>query len=74
MIAEMCVNPDTKRPYSSAVIEKALKDSHFGMKANRSVKQHVNFYFSLIVFILSFFRHWKLFLNYKKVLNLNVLK
>jgi len=40
MIGDMCVNPDTKRPYSSAVIEKALKDSHFSMKANRSTKQH----------------------------------
>ena len=43
MIVEMCVNPDTKRPYSSAVIEKALKDNHFSMKANRSAKQHVSF-------------------------------
>jgi ribosome maturation protein SDO1 len=40
LIADMCVNPDTKRPYSSAVIEKALKDSHFSQKANRSIKQH----------------------------------
>jgi|UniRef100_A0AC35FRT2 ribosome maturation protein SDO1 len=40
MIADMCVNPDTKRPYSHAVIEKALKDSHFSIKANRSIKQH----------------------------------
>uniref|UniRef100_A0AC34RSG1 Ribosome maturation protein SBDS n=1 Tax=Panagrolaimus sp. JU765 TaxID=591449 RepID=A0AC34RSG1_9BILA len=40
MISDMCVNTDTKRPYSSAVIEKTLKDCHFTMKANRSIKQH----------------------------------
>uniref|UniRef100_A0A7E4USX8 Ribosome maturation protein SBDS n=1 Tax=Panagrellus redivivus TaxID=6233 RepID=A0A7E4USX8_PANRE len=39
LIAEMCVNPETKRPYSSGVIEKALKDSHFNVKSNRSAKQ-----------------------------------
>lgn len=41
IIANMCVNPDTKRPYSTAVIEKALRDQHFNLKTNRSAKQHV---------------------------------
>lgn len=40
----MCVNPETKRPYSSTVIEKALKDSGFNYKSNRSAKQHVDFF------------------------------
>lgn len=42
LIANMCVNPETKRPYSSAVIEKTLKDSGFNYKSNRSAKQHVS--------------------------------
>jgi len=39
MIAGMCVNPDTKRPYSVSEIEKALHEMHFAMKPNRSTKQ-----------------------------------
>ncbi|KAH7731282.1 shwachman-Bodian-Diamond syndrome [Aphelenchoides avenae] len=40
IIANMCVDPETKRPYSPAVIEKALRDQHFSLKSNRSAKQH----------------------------------
>ena len=40
LIANMCVNPETKRPYSSAVIEKTLHDIHFNLNTNRSAKQH----------------------------------
>ncbi len=40
-VANMCVNPDTKRPYPISVIEKALKDAHFSIKQNRSSKQQV---------------------------------
>lgn len=43
LIANMCVNPETKRPYSSAVIEKALHELHFNLNTNRSAKQHVIF-------------------------------
>uniref|UniRef100_A0A915EEL6 Ribosome maturation protein SBDS n=1 Tax=Ditylenchus dipsaci TaxID=166011 RepID=A0A915EEL6_9BILA len=39
LVANMCVDPETKRPYSSAVIEKALRDQHFNLKANRNAKQ-----------------------------------
>uniref|UniRef100_A0A0N5AF37 Ribosome maturation protein SBDS n=1 Tax=Syphacia muris TaxID=451379 RepID=A0A0N5AF37_9BILA len=39
LIASMCVNPDTKRPYSVAVIEKALRDAHFSNKTSSSVKK-----------------------------------
>lgn len=39
LIANMCVNPDTKRPYSGRVIENALHDAHFSLKPNRSAKQ-----------------------------------
>ena len=39
LIANMCVNPETQRPYSLETIEKALHDAHFSLKANRSAKQ-----------------------------------
>jgi len=39
LIASMCVNPDTQRPYSLATIEASLHDAHFSLKSNRSAKQ-----------------------------------
>jgi len=39
LIANMCVNPESQRPYPLAVIEKALHDEHFALKANKSAKQ-----------------------------------
>ncbi|KAL0272422.1 UNVERIFIED_CONTAM: hypothetical protein PYX00_005396 [Menopon gallinae] len=38
-VAEMCINPETKRPYPVSMIEKAMKDIHFSVKMNRSAKQ-----------------------------------
>jgi len=38
-VADMCVNPETKRPYPVGIIEKALHDIHFSIKPNRSTKQ-----------------------------------
>lgn len=38
-VADMCVNPDTKRPYPVGIIEKALHDIHFSVKPNHSTKQ-----------------------------------
>ena len=38
-IADMCVNPENKRPYSVSLIEKAMKDIHFSVKPNRNAKQ-----------------------------------
>lgn len=39
IVADKCVNPDTKRPYTVGVIERALKDAHFSVKAHKSTKQ-----------------------------------
>jgi len=39
LIANMCVNPETQRPYPLASIEKAIHDHHFSLKPNRSAKQ-----------------------------------
>jgi len=38
-VADMCVDPDTKRPYPVGIIEKALHDIHFSIKPNRTAKQ-----------------------------------
>lgn len=38
-IADKCVNPETKRPYTVTMIEKAMKDVHFSVKPNKNAKQ-----------------------------------
>lgn len=45
IIAEKCVDPRTKRPYTVTIIEKALQDLHFSVKPNKSAKQQVNSFF-----------------------------
>lgn len=39
MVAEKCVNPETKRPYPVTMIEKAMKDLHFSVNPNQKAKQ-----------------------------------
>lgn len=39
MIAEKCVNPETKRPYPVSIIEKSMRQIHFSLKPNRNPKQ-----------------------------------
>ena len=39
IVTDMCVNPDTKRPYTVGVIERAMKDVHFSVKPHKSTKQ-----------------------------------
>ncbi|KAG9291715.1 hypothetical protein G9A89_012000 [Geosiphon pyriformis] len=38
IVAEKCVNPDTKRPYTVTMIEKAISELHMSVKTNRSTK------------------------------------
>ena len=38
-VAEKCVNPATRRAYPHGFIEKALRDVHFAVVANKSAKQ-----------------------------------
>jgi len=38
-VSEKCINPETKRPYPTTIIEKAMKDVHFSVKPNRNAKQ-----------------------------------
>ena len=39
IIADKCVNPETKRPYTVTIIEKCLKQLHFSVKPNKNSKQ-----------------------------------
>lgn len=41
VVAEKCVNPETKRPYTVNLIEGAMKDIHYSVKANKNTKQQV---------------------------------
>jgi ribosome maturation protein SDO1 len=38
-VSDMCVNPETKRPYTVTLIEQAMKDAHFSCNQNKSAKQ-----------------------------------
>lgn len=40
-VAEKCVDPSTKKPYSVSLIEKAMKDVHYSVKLNKNAKQQV---------------------------------
>ncbi|XP_068172991.1 ribosome maturation protein SBDS [Antennarius striatus] len=39
IVAEKCVNPNTKRPYTVSLIERSMKDIHYSVKASKSTKQ-----------------------------------
>ncbi|KAK3751515.1 hypothetical protein QZH41_019092, partial [Actinostola sp. cb2023] len=39
VVADKCVNPETKRPYPVGVIERAMKDIHYSVVTTRSTKQ-----------------------------------
>ena len=41
IVADKCINPETKRPYTVGVIERAMKDVHYAVKPQRSAKQQV---------------------------------
>ena len=42
IVADKCVNPETKRPYTVILIERAMKDIHYSVKINKSTKQQVS--------------------------------
>ncbi|KAL1765192.1 ribosome maturation protein SBDS [Sigmodon hispidus] len=39
IVADKCVNPETKRPYTVILIERAMKDILYSVKPNKSTKQ-----------------------------------
>lgn len=44
IVADKCVNPETKRPYTVILIERAMKDIHYSVKPGKSTKQQVDVY------------------------------
>ena len=41
IVADKCVNPETKRPYTVGVIERGMKDIHYSVIPTRGTKQQV---------------------------------
>ena len=39
LVASMCINPETQRPYPQGVIETAIKEMHYGVVPNRPAKK-----------------------------------
>ncbi len=39
IVAEKCVNPETQRPLTVGLVEKAMKDIHYSVKPSKSAKQ-----------------------------------
>lgn len=39
IVSEKCVNPDSHRPYTYTMIERALKDIHFAVSVSKSAKK-----------------------------------
>lgn len=42
IVADKCVNPESKRPYPVGIIERAMKDIHYSVIPTRTTKQQVN--------------------------------
>ena len=58
IVSDKCVNPETNRPYTVTLIERAMKDMHFSVKPSKNTKVQVcfarllssiSFYFSSIL-------------------------
>ena len=39
VIADKCINPDTQRPYTLSMVERALRDVHLSVDPKRGAKQ-----------------------------------
>lgn len=53
IVSEKCINPETRRPYTVNLIERAMKDIHYSVNTNKNSKQQVKIIFFAFVFILS---------------------
>lgn len=40
IVADKCLNPESKRPYPVSIIEKSMKEVHISLKPNKNSKQH----------------------------------
>lgn len=46
IVADKCINPEIKKPYTVTLIEKAMKDAHFSVKMTKNTKQQVRMHWS----------------------------
>lgn len=51
IVADKCVNPDTKRPYPVTSIETAMKDVHFSVNVMKNTKQQVKHILYIYIYI-----------------------
>lgn len=42
IVADKCVNPETSRPYTVGVIERAMRDAHVSLKPHKNTKQQAS--------------------------------
>ncbi|CAL1299781.1 unnamed protein product [Larinioides sclopetarius] len=57
IVADKCINPDTKRPYPMSIIEKSMKECHISVKPNKNSKQQVCNVITHMLFILKIFQN-----------------
>ncbi len=51
-VADKCINPETKRPYTVTMIEESMKQAHYNVNTTRTAKQQaLEVSFCLIIFI-----------------------
>lgn len=43
IVAEKCVDPETRRPLTVGLVERAMRDIHYSVKPARSAKQQVSY-------------------------------
>ena len=41
IVADKCVNPESRRPYTVGVVERAMRDAHVSLKPHKNTKQQV---------------------------------
>jgi ribosome maturation protein Sdo1 len=52
IVAEKCVNPETKRPLTVTVVERAMRDLHFSVNEKRNTKQQVSIHKAIVEIVL----------------------
>lgn len=53
IVSEKCINPETRRPYTVNLIERAMKDIHYSVNTNKNSKQQVKLHFYLCMIRLT---------------------
>lgn len=51
IVSEKCINPETRRPYTVNLIERAMKDIHYSVNTNKNSKQQVKIHFACVLIL-----------------------